>query len=288
VGGVPYFCVKDFIRRTAAERMGPMDALQYWIRLSLALQHEHDITQSFVYKFPGPCEQPNVCINASGLQILLHHMEKEFNMVNQAYREQVFTRLQEVVDGDGEKYIEDYDDGEVDEQLLMMGEDHGDCRFRYRQLVTVTGEEVQMDVALRMLSHQNEELQAAVALQEKTMENMKRNSEMLMGALKKRIAELEQEAVDKHLKDDSFSLSMLVEEIGLEVPPDRLKLLCRRVADLFKRQFPTTVLGKRRHVVFFHPDDRGAVENLVRQVHLEMDLEAMEKDHWVNRDVVEV
>ena len=74
--------------------MGPMDALQCWMSLSLMLQHEHDITHSYVFKFPGPYEKPSVCINAKGLQILLYQMEEQCELVNKAYRKCVNARLQ--------------------------------------------------------------------------------------------------------------------------------------------------------------------------------------------------
>ena len=73
-GPTPLFCVVDFIRRTANRRMGPLDALQYWMDISLRLQSEHDVMHSFVYRFPGPYERPNVCVSANGLLVLYHHM----------------------------------------------------------------------------------------------------------------------------------------------------------------------------------------------------------------------
>jgi hypothetical protein len=55
-GDTQLFCVVDFIRRTANRRMGPLDALQYWMDISLRLQSEYDVTNSIVPRFPGPFE----------------------------------------------------------------------------------------------------------------------------------------------------------------------------------------------------------------------------------------
>jgi len=291
VNGVPYFCVKDFIRRTANQRMGPLDAVQYWISISLTLQHERDIMQSFVYKFPGPYEMPNVCLNANGLLILLHHMGEMFKLVNETYHDEVNARLQDVVDGDGDKYIEDYDDGEIDAQAKEIGDgvdQPTDSRFWYKPLVKVDGNEkecVQVDLALRMATEKNKQLQTQVAMQEGEMENVKRESEMAYEALKKRIAGLEREAEANHLKDKSFSLSMLISELGLQIPTGQTKKLHKRVAELFKTQYPKAQLIKRRHVVFFRPDDKDNVEHILRHIHLQMELRAAEKGHLINADV---
>jgi hypothetical protein len=270
----PLFCVKDFIRRTANQRMGPLDALQYWMSISLTLLGEKDIAVSHMHRFPGPYEKPSVCINANGLLVLLHHMDQMYSsLVNPTYRAEVNARLQEVIGGSGDKYIEDYDDGEVDAQVEedVFGQPPADSRFWYAP--AVGGEDAQ--AALARLAEQNERLQTQLALQTSELAALKRNGERESELLKRRIAELEDEAASA--RDPSFSLPALIRDLELRVPANRIKTLCKRVVKLFRDQHPGVGVNKRHQVAVFKPDDRECVELLLRHVHLQMDLEAAEK-----------
>ena len=287
VHSVPYFCVKDFIRRTANRRMGPLDALQYWMSISLALQHERDIICSYINRFQGPYELPNICVNANGLLILLHHMEKMYKLVNHAYRDEVNARLQEVINGDGEQFIEEYDDGEVDAQTTEAGDGFGqpiDSQFWYSPSVTIDNEvgDVQIDVALRVVMDRNEKLQERLTIKDKEFNGLELDKNRESELLNKRIAELEQAALDKQTKEKSFSLTALIKAIGLNTKPNQINPLCRRVVSLFTKQFPEAKPTKRHRVVFFKPTDKKSVEQILRRVHLQMELETDQKEHLVN------
>jgi hypothetical protein len=232
---------------------------------------------SHMHKFPGPYEKPSVCINANGLLVLLHHMDQTYTLVNRTYRAEVNARLQEVIGGSGERYIEDYDDGEVDAQVEegVFGQPPADSRFWYAPMV---GEE-DVQVALARLTEQNEKMQTQLTLQTSELAAVKRNGERDSDLLKRRIAELEHEAANA--TDPSFSLPALIKDLELRVPANRIKTLCKRVVKLFKDQHPGVEISKRHQVAVFKPDDRDSVELLLRHVHLQMDLEAAEKGQTV-------
>jgi hypothetical protein len=287
VKDTPYFCVKDFIRRTAKRRMGPLDALQYWVSISLALQHEVDIMRSYMYRFPGPYELPTVCVNANGLLLLLHHMDELHKLVDPAYRAEANKRLQDVLNGDGEQYIEDYDDGEIDSQTKEAGEggfdQPADSCFWYSPTVEIDGKDVTAAEALRLATDQGQKLQSRVTVLESEAAMLKRTNGRALEIQKNRIEELEQDIDARRTRIDSFSLTALISDLGLQISAKRIKPLCRRVASVFKKQFPERRLKTRHRVVIFNPDERDSVELILRQVHLRMELEADEREHWVNR-----
>jgi hypothetical protein len=129
--------------------------------------------------------------------------------------------------------------------------------------------------ALARLAEQNERLQTQLALQTSELAALKRNGERESELLKRRIAELEDEAASA--RDPSFSLPALIRDLELRVPANRIKTLCKRVVKLFKDQHPGVEISKRHQVAVFKPDDRECVELLLRHVHMQMDLEEAEK-----------
>ena len=289
VGNHRYFCVKDFIRRTANRRMGPLDALQYWMSISLTLQHEKDIMHAYVFKFPGPYEKPSVCIKANGLMLLLHHMEAKHRLVSQTYRQEVFDRLKEVVEGDGEKYIEDYDDGEVDKQIAEEGmkgltQPPNDSPFWYVPFVKVDGAEVPIDVALKLQKEQTKILEEKLVHQEDELAVMKQDKGRMSHVLNARIAELEEEVERKRKRDGAFSLKVMIQNLGLDIPEDQIRALCRRVVTQCKKDNPKIELSKRQRVVYFAPDHKDEVEHILQQECLKLQLKQAEKDHWVNME----
>ena len=226
-------------------------------------------------------------MNAKGLQILLHHMEEQHNLVNQAYRTCVNARLQEVIDGTGDKYIENHDDGEIDAQTEEMGEYAGvateppmDSRFWYVPSED-GGEWVPASVALEIKQRQNTELNAKLSALEDAMEALRADRDRVSEALNHRIAQLENEMESKYARDNSFSLKTLLRDLDIEIPHDRINALCKRVVNQYKESHPGAQLTTRHRVVYFHPDMREEIVGIVRQVHLNMDLALMAKMHRV-------
>ena len=133
-----FFCVKDFIRQTANKRMGPNDAMIYWLSTLGSLSHEDAIMDSRNILFLGPYEQENVCISAEGLILLYHHMDIRFQLVNEQYRSEVQDVLQEIHTNKAsmETHVQMFDDGEIDEQLkecAETGEQPVDSKFYYKR-----------------------------------------------------------------------------------------------------------------------------------------------------------
>jgi hypothetical protein len=292
-GRTPLFCVVDFIRRTANRRMGPLDALQYWMDISLRLQNEHDVMNSFVYRFPGPYERPNVCVNANGLLVLYHHMGAMHGLVNEAYQAEVTQRLMEVVEGRGAQYIEEYDDGEVDEQMLEGGgeEDHGGwtepprhSRFWYAPTVRNDqgADEVPLEEAFERKCDEALELKAAIAHRDSELNASRQRTSSREGLLNTRILELEQALSRKRGRDTAFNLGAAIKCAGLDVPEHQLKGLCKRVVARFRRDHPSAALDRRQHVVHFPSEYRADVERLLRGEFLQMEMERSERERVVD------
>ena len=136
-----------------------------------------------------------------------------------------------------------------------------------------------MDLALRIMTDRNEKLQESLTLKERELNGLKLDKDRESELLSKRIAELERAALDKQVKDASFSISSLIKDTGLQIETSRKNALCRRVVSLFSTQFPDSKPVKRHRVAFFKPKDRHDVKHILHQVHLQMELEADEKEH---------
>lgn len=289
VKGIPFFCVKDFIRRTSSRPMGPLDALQYWMNISLCMEHEYDVMNTYVYKFPGPYEKPEVCIAANGLLIVLHHLDTVYGLTNQTYRSEINTRLTEVIEGAGEQYIEEYDDGEIDAQLTEIGETCAttlpdDSRFWYTPTMKVDNvdEEVTMEEAVRLGCEENKLLRSTLAKQTDEIRIVKRDAANVSIFLNGRIQELEQSIEHKYNMDNAFKLTALVQELGIEVRSEKLNPLCKRVVKMFRLEHPGASIVSRKGVLFFMPGEKSEVERLLRQEHMHMELELAECEHFVN------
>jgi len=287
VKGTPYFCVKDFIRRIANRPMGPLDALQHWLSICLSLQYEHDIMNTYVYKFAGPYERPEVCVTANGLLIVLHHLDTVHELVNHAYRAEVNSRLLEVAEGAGDRYIEDHDDGEVDAQMGGEGADLPEgSRFRYTPTVRVSGAdtEVTLDEAVRLERGENRRLTEKLARMEDELLLARQEAANVAALLNARIVDLERTIEHRYNMDNAFKLTTLIKEAGMDIARDRLNPLCKRVVRLFRAENPDSSVFNRKGVLFFMPDDREEMERIIRHEHLQMELEQAEAEHYVNRE----
>ena len=291
VKGVPFLCVKDFIRRTSNRPMGPLDALQYWMNISLSMEHEHDVMNTYVYRFAGPYETPEVCIAANGLLIVLHHLDTVYGLANPSYRAEVNERLVKVKEGFGDQYIEEYDDGEIDAQLEEMGDTCAttppdNSRFWYTPTVNVNDGEVSIEEAVRIGHEENKSLQAALVKQTEELRTAKRDAASASTFLNGRIQELEQSIEHKYNMDNAFKLTTLIQELSLDVRSDKLNPLCKRVVKQFRREHPGASVSSRKGVLFFMPGEKSEVERLLRQEHMHMALEIAESEHFVNGEEV--
>jgi hypothetical protein len=289
VKGIPFFCVKDFIRRTSSRPMGPLDALQYWVNISLCMEHEYDVMNTYVYKFPGPYEKPEVCIAANGLLIVLHHLDTVYGLTNQTYRSEINARLTEVLEGAGEQYMEEHDDGEIDAQLTEIGETCAttppdNSRFWYTPTVKVENvdEEVTMEEAVRIGCEENRSIRSTLAKQTDELRIARRDAASASNYLNGRIQELEQSIEHKYNMDNAFKLTALVQELGIEVRCEKLNPLCKRVVKQFRSEHPGASIVSRKGVLFFMPGEKAEVERLLRQEHMRMELEIAESEHYVN------
>jgi hypothetical protein len=268
--------------------MGPLDALQYWMDISLRLQGEYDVTNSFVYRFPGPFERPNVCLNANGLLVLYHHMGAMHGLVNEGYRLEVERRLVEVAEGGGRQYIEEYDDGEVDEQMRECGEAEGRAppagsRFWYVPMVKGQdgAEDLPVEAALAREREENAALVSAAAHREAELDAMRQRATDREALTNTRILELEQLLSRKRGRDGAFNLGAVIKGMGLDIPEQSLGRLCKRVVTQFRRDHPAAALDRRQHVVFFPAEYKGDVERLLGAEFMQMELERLEREHVV-------
>ena len=286
--GMHLFCVQDFIRRTANRRLGPLDAVQLWMHISSALKNENDIVNSFLYRFPGPYEKPNVCVNANGLLMLYYQMDVMHGLVNEKYRAEVNERLLHVVSGLGERYMEEHDDGEIDAQTVEEGgcglvEPPEGSRFWYVPVMEEGAAygAIAAEVALGVAEREKGELGTRLARAEEE------NRRMLdqMDFLNKRVAELEEGRglanVEEKKVGGAFTLSSLVVKKGLEVVETLKCKLFKRVVAKFKSEFPSVKLRKNHHVVYFSAEYRDDVERVLQSEFLSMELERVGGECWI-------
>ncbi len=294
--GTPLFCVVDFIRRTANRRMGPLDALQVWMHTSLMLQNkEHDIANAYVYKFPGPYERPNICVSANGLLVLYHHMDSAHGLVNKQYRMEVQERLMLLTTGKGVHFIEEYDDGEIEEQLKEedgrgFTEPPANSKFWYVPTATVgTGEDVKdmvpLEAALERRCAENEELESRLRLSEEELARERNRAQNTETLLKKRVQQLEEALPRKGGRDGGFTLNTLAKSLNLELEDQRFtSRLFKRVVAKFKREHPAVGLGRRQHVVHFPGECKDRVAGILEAECVRMKLEIAGNEHWVNAE----
>ena len=281
--GTPLFCVMDFIRRTANRRMGPADAMQYWMHISVALQTEYDIVNAFVYKFPGPYEKPNVCVNANGLLVLYHHMDLMHGLVNERYRVEVNERLQQVLSGQGGCYIEEeHDDGEVDEQLAEEGgqgltEPPERSRFWYVPVLTSGVDTMPIQEALLMEKGEKDGLAEKLAHEKRENDGLREMNKLL----KKRVDGFEAATANERCKKDAFTLRQFVRSIGLMIPEGSVSKLFKRTATCFRRMHPGVKLTRRQHVTYFPSATTDSVECILRREFLQMERERSDREHLI-------
>jgi hypothetical protein len=270
--------------------MGPSDAIQYWMHMSLRLQNEHDIANAFMFKFPGPYEKPNVCVSANGLLILYHHMDAMHGLVNEQYRPEVHERLLQVIAGQGGHYIEEHDDGEIDEQVSEEGgqgltEPPAGSRFWYTPAIKTRdgGVEAPIEAVLDSKTEENRALKAELSTKEAEFEAERRRMQSTSELLEKRIAELEQSAGESSTHAESaLPLSTIARRAGMRLPQEHSSKLCKLVAAKFRSEFPHIALRKRHHVVCFPEAHADAVERSLRHELMQLELAQAETKQWVD------
>jgi hypothetical protein len=230
------FCVKDFIRAVCKRDIGSTAANAYWLEIQLSNLREYEFQNARVVKFIGPLEGEVVCLSASGLLILMHHLDVKHRIVNKRYKAEIQDRLQEIArDGRAaEKYVRDFDDGELDAVYASIAR----------------GEKIEV-------SEESEELDRVKNLVQTLIT---RTTEF--DTINSKIKELENR---KRLKSDSFNAKSLIEELGLDVPEQYTNRICQNVASQFKKKFPENETFLKRNVIYFAKKDRPEVESILRQ-----------------------
>jgi len=110
------FCVKDFVRAVSKKEISSDAANLYWLQIQLSELGERDLQNAHAVKFIGPLESEVICLGASGLLIILHHLDTRFGIVSKKYKAEIQNRLQEIANDKSavDKYVWDHDDGELD------------------------------------------------------------------------------------------------------------------------------------------------------------------------------
>jgi hypothetical protein len=252
--GKEVFCIKDFIRQTANKKMGPNDAVVYWLSCLGQLMHEAAIMDQYMVKFPGPYEQPNVCIRAEGLLLLYVHMCERFDWMKQEYRSEIRNTLFAIIQSKtAAAYVELFDDGEVDALLAERGDRNLACPPEGSKFIYV---EPEVDAKIKSVQEENQRVvnELIAKLEAKTL------------ALDDANAKLQQQEEDRETKKRKragFRLSDLVDELHtLGVARDAF---CKKVMTAFKTLHPGRETFKRHGAVYLFAEDRSVAEELIKE-----------------------
>lgn len=249
--GKEVFCIKDFIRETASKTMGPNDAIVYWLSCLGKLMHEATIMDQHMVKFPGPYEQPNVCICAEGLLLLYVHMCERFDWMKKECQSEIRNTLFSIIESKtAAAFVEMFDDGEVDALYAERGDRNLTCppegsKFNYVEpnQLKATDEENQ-----RMVNELISKLEA------KTLALDEANA---------KLRQHETEKDTKRRKQAGFTIGDLVGSQKRASMGTAWDVFCKRVVVLFKTRHPDRETFKRHGTVYFFTEDRAAVEALV-------------------------
>jgi hypothetical protein len=258
--GMEVFCVKDFIRETASTKIGPNDAMVYWISSLNHLTYERDVMDTRMVKFLGPYEKSNPCINASGLLILYIHLCERFTWVNDKYKSEVVTVLKDIIQSNSAAaYVAMFDDGEVDALMLERGDRDLDCPPEGSKFNFVDEEK---ENALTAKIKALEEEKA------RTVNDLIAKLEAKSLALDEANAKLCQKEMDqetKRRKQSAFSIGDVVEAKGLHI--SSRDIFCKKVIARFKDRFPGHTTFKRHGATLFFAEDKAIIEGLVHEEH---------------------
>jgi hypothetical protein len=256
-----------------------------WLYAIGKLSHEDAILDNIAVQFAGPYEKPNICIGAEGLLILYHFMGEELKLVNEKHKTEVQDALMDTVSGQNQ-HIEMHDDGEIQEILAEMGEETWVCpppesNFCFFPVVkNENGDEEAFDAVLRR------HIQSGLELRDKVQQLETKNSELSLQleACTEPMQELKQLRAAKDRKRtrcDGVSVHDLCTELGLNVPENHIAALCKRVINVFKAAHPDKETFFRHKIMYFYPEDKELVTDLLNEEHLQLQLwmldnEAME------------
>lgn len=263
--GKEVFCIKDFIRQTANKAMGPNDAVVYWLSCLSRLMHEAAILDQYMVRFPGPYEQPNVCIRAEGLLLLYTHMCERFDWVQTDYQAEVRDTLFSIIQSkSAAAFVELFDDGEVEALLAERGDRELDCppegsRFLY----------VEPEV--------NAKIQSAEEANRRVVSELIAKLEAKTLALDEANAKLRQHETDretKKRKQAGFTMGDLMQDEQTMLWSNTARdTFCRKVISLFKTRHPDRGTFKRHGAVYFFSEDRPAVEELIKEERDRLEME---------------
>jgi hypothetical protein len=258
-GGAELYCVKDFIRQTAGVRMGPDDAMLYWLSSLAHLIHEREVLNVYVIQFMGPYETPTACISAQGLLILYHHLNERHSWVNQQYKEEVQDTLMRLaLNGSWAGFVEMHDDGEVEEQLAERGDSEIRCppegsRFNYAD---------EFDAEQLTTEQINRRMEEGKRLADGLLLRLEA-SEAELEATRAKLHEHEAVQERKRQKGAGFRLGSLVPDLSAA---DRDQV-CKAVVAGFRARFPERGTFVKHGAVHFFAEDRPIVEALVREAY---------------------
>jgi hypothetical protein len=262
--GKEVFCVKDFIRQTADKLMGPNDAVIYWLSCLGKLMHEAAILDQYMIRFPGPYEQPQVCLRAEGLLLLYTHMCERFNWVKKEYQAEIRNTLFTIIETKtAAAYVELFDDGEVDALLVERGDRALACPPSGSKFIYV---EPEVDVRI----------QAAEAEKERVVNELIAKLEAKSLALDEANARLKEQEGDRETKKrkrDGFKLSDLVDEQGEHVLVGCKDAFCKKVMATFKTRYPDRETFKRHGAVHLFNEDRAVAEQLIKEEYAHLIME---------------
>jgi hypothetical protein len=251
--GKEVFCIKDFIRQTANKKMGPNDAIVYWLSCLGKLMHEAAILEQYMVKFPGPYEQPNVCIRAEGLLLLYTHMCDRFDWMKKEYQSEIRNTLFAIIESKtAAAYVEMFDDGEVDELLAERGDRNLTCPPEGSKFNYVDPE---VDAKLKAAEVENQRLvnELVAKLEAKTLALDEANAKL------RQQEEAEHDA--KRRKQDGFTVADILKAKNL--PLDSKEVFCKKLIAKFKAAYPDRKTFKRHDTAYFFAEDRQIVEELV-------------------------
>lgn len=275
--GLKLYCVVDFIRMLSNKPLIPSEAELYWLGAlsSPDLWNEHDIMDQYPVIFPGPYAPRLTCITAGGLLLLFLHMERD-GIIRERYIDETKKRLETLVEGGGDEYVYEYDDGEVDEMMAAkdeaMARGEGldgppdDWKFFFDD--SKDGPSPNMAVQLQKAIASINEIQAAVEEQEKLNDGD-------FGT--KKVKKSKEKS-----KRTAFSLKDLMGEMQVEVDKTFMPAFGKAVSAKFKDMCPESETFSRKKITYFYEDDKECLSRLVQEEHMKYLMRKVDKEFEYN------
>jgi hypothetical protein len=250
--GKEVFCIKDFIRQTSSKEMGPNDAVVYWLSCLGQLMHEAAIMDQYMVKFPGPYEQPNVCIRAEGLLLLYVHMCERFDWMKQECRPEIRSMLFAIIESKtAAAFVELFDDGEVDALLVERGDQSLTCPPEGSKFIYA---EPEVNAKLKEAQESNQRMVDGLIAELEA-------NKLALNDANTRLRQQEEDRETKKRKRTGFRLIDLMDD----KPVVSMDAFCKKVMAAFKTRYPDRETFKRHGAVYIYTEDRSAAEELIKE-----------------------